>query len=49
MIGWKFNGIPLDRFAGLIDEVQIYSAALSPAEVQQLFAAQNAALPGPVQ
>ena len=37
IIGWKFNGIDLDHFAGLIDELRIYNIALSASEIQDLY------------
>ncbi len=37
ILGWKFNGIPSDHFAGLIDEARIYNRALSLAEIQELY------------
>jgi len=36
MIGWKFNGIPQDRFVGFMRELQIYNRALSESEIKKL-------------
>jgi hypothetical protein len=35
VIGWKFNGITDDHFAGLIDELRLYNRALTDSEIQQ--------------
>jgi hypothetical protein len=36
VVGWKFNGIGIDHFSGLIDELRIYNAALSESQIQEL-------------
>lgn len=35
-IGWKYGGIALDHFAGIIDEVRIYNYALNQNDIQVL-------------
>lgn len=43
LIGWKYNGVTNDHFAGSIDELRIYNRALTPSEIQQLVLVSGAA------
>lgn len=47
--GYNISGTPTGAFAGLVDDVQLYSSALSGGEVQLLFAhpGQTTAIPEP--
>jgi hypothetical protein len=47
--GFDSSGTPTGSFTGLIDDVQLYSGALSSADVQLLFAnpGQTMAIPEP--